>query len=67
VDFPFYLVRFPLKKSSSPDDWAAKVMRNTKASVQDVWHELYYYQYEKGYTKWDIKRFERILKNRFNP
>ncbi len=64
-DFPFYLIQFPLRRMRSPNDWAARVMRKGTATTSDVWHELYYYQYEKGYTKWDVKRFDRILRKRF--
>jgi SAM-dependent methyltransferase len=65
VDFPFYLVRFPVRRLASPKEWAAKVMGRSNANVHQLWNELFYYQYEKGYTKWDIKRFDRILRCRF--
>ena len=64
-DFPFYLIRFPLRKLPSAQKWAARIMAKQDVTVGELWHELYYYQYEKSYSKWDIKRFDRILRKRF--
>src|SRR3989442_227571 len=64
VDYPFYLMKFPLKKMRTPLEWAARVMERDVISVKELWHELYYYGYEKGYTKLDIKRFDKILRHR---
>ncbi len=64
VDYPFYLIRFPLRKMRTAEQWAAKVMGRDVASPQDLWHELYYYRYEKRYDKSDIKAFDRILRLR---
>lgn len=60
VDYPFYLIRFPLRRIKSPLDWASRVIGRRVGSLQELWHELFYYQ-EKGYTKWDIRQFERVL------
>lgn len=65
-DYPFYKMTFPLKTATSIDDWAQRVLQKEGATIEDLWHELYYYQYEKSYTKWDIKRFQRILSKRFD-
>lgn len=63
VDYPFYLTRFPLRRIKSPEDWASRVMKRPVKRLQELWHELFYYQ-EKGYAKSDIKRFEKILRLR---
>ena len=64
ADYPFYLIRFPLRKMRSAQEWASKVIGRDVASLQDLWHELFYYGYEKGYEKHDIKSFDRILRLR---
>lgn len=64
VDYPFYLIRFPLRKMRTAKQWAAKVMGRDIVSLQDLWRELYYYQYEKRYDKSEVKDFERILRLR---
>jgi cyclopropane fatty-acyl-phospholipid synthase-like methyltransferase len=66
ANIPFYLIKFPLRRLRSPEEWAHRVMGDSKSSVEDVWRELYHYQYEKGYSKWDIRRFDRILRERFD-
>ena len=66
VDIPFYMMTFPFKKARSKQEWAAHVLQRKDATLSDLWHELYYYGYEKGYSKWDIKKFERILSMRLN-
>lgn len=64
VDYPFYLMRFPLRKMRTAQQWAAKVMGRDVRSLQDVWQELYYYGYEKAYDKSEVKNFDRILRLR---
>ncbi len=64
VDNPFYLIRFPFRKMQSPEAWVAKVMGRNGASPQDLWHELYYYRYEKRYDKSEVRSFDRILRLR---
>ncbi len=64
VDYPFYLIQFPFRRMRSAEQWAARVMGRNIASLQDLWHELYYYRYEKRYDKSDIQSFDRILRLR---
>ena len=64
VDIPFYMMTFPFRRAKSKSEWAAAVLQRKDVSVLDVGHELYYYQHEKSYSKWDIKRFERTLSMR---
>ena len=54
VDYPFYLIRFPLRRMLAAQEWAAKVMGRDIASLQDLWHELFYYRYEKAYDKPEV-------------
>jgi len=61
VDYPFYLIKFPLRKMKTAGQWASKVMGRDVASLQDLWRELYFYQYEKRYYKTEVKDFDRIL------
>jgi trans-aconitate methyltransferase len=64
ADVPFYRMTFPLTRAASKTKWATSVLLSKDASPDDVWHELFYYQKEKAYTRWDIKRFQRILDKR---
>ena len=66
VDYPFYLIRFPLRRMRTSEEWASRVMGRKVNSVQELWQELLYYTYEKGYRKWDVKKFERILRSRMS-
>jgi hypothetical protein len=64
IDYPFYRMTFPLKKTPSKNHWASHVLENDHSRIMDLWWELYYYEGERCYSKWDIKRFKRILKRR---
>lgn len=64
VDYPFHRMTFPLKKSVSKNHWAAAVLGKRDAHIDDVWHELYYYNFTKGYDKKEIATFSSILSNR---
>jgi Ribosomal protein L11 methyltransferase (PrmA) len=64
VDYPFYRMTFPLKKANNKNHWASHVLGKSNARIEDVWHELFFYEGVKHYTKWDIKRYNRILKIR---
>jgi hypothetical protein len=66
ADYPFYMMTFPLKKATSKSEWAASVLFSREATVDEVWHELYYYQREKRYFKTDIRRLQRILSKRLS-
>jgi len=63
-DYPFYLMRFPVKRMKSPSAWASRVLGRPVKSVEELWWELIHYQYEKAYNTWDIRRFDSILKLR---
>jgi hypothetical protein len=64
VDYPFYLSRFPLRKMRTAQLWASKVMGRDVTSLQDLWHELLFYRYEKRYYKPEVRNFDRILRLR---
>lgn len=66
ADVPFYRMTFPLARATSKTQWAASVLFRKGACPDDAWHELFYYQKEKAYTRWDIKRFQRILDKRLS-
>jgi hypothetical protein len=64
VDYPFYRMTFPLRKANSKNHWASHLLGRSNARIEEVWHELFFYESEKHYTRWDIKRYKRILHNR---
>ena len=64
IDLPFYLMKLPLRRARSKNQWAKAVMRDSKATISDLWYELYYYQYEKFYSKREIEDFVSMLKSR---
>lgn len=61
IDHPFYIHRTPLRKAKSKEEWCPYIGFKNE---QELWHELYYYQYQKGYTKNDIRRFDKMLNER---
>ena len=67
VNYPFYLIRFPLRRMRTAGQWASKVMGRDLGSLQDLWHELLYYGHEKGYEKPEVRTFDRILRLRVKP
>ena len=64
IDYPFYRMTFPLQKAKSRNQWASKVLQKNNVKISNLWHELYYYEYEKGWSKWDTKRYEKLLSAR---
>jgi hypothetical protein len=44
---------FPLENSRSKSEWSPQVLRKENASIDDVWHELFSYEFTKGYL-WKI-------------
>jgi predicted RNA methylase len=64
VVFPFYLMKFPFRKAKTKDQWAKEIMQDDTVTILDLWHELYYYQYEKGYSKKEIEDFDSLLGKR---
>ena len=67
VDYPFYLIRFPLRRMRTAGQWASKVMGRDLGSLQELWHELLYYRHEKGYEKPEVRTFDRILRHHVKP
>ena len=67
VDYPFYLIRFPLRRMRTAGQWASKVMGRDLGSLQELWHELLYYGHEKGYEKPEVRTFDRILRHHVKP
>jgi SAM-dependent methyltransferase len=64
LDYPFYRMTFPLKKALSKNHWATAVLGKLNAHINDVWHELFYYNFAKAYDKKEIDTFRSILSNR---
>ena len=64
VDYPFYLMEFPLVKATTRREWARNVMSQSDATPEDVWNELLYYGNEKFYVTNDIRRFDSMLRTR---
>jgi hypothetical protein len=64
VELPFYLMRFPLRKAESQDQWASSVLGEPDGTVAKLWHELSYYYYEKRYSKGEILHFQVMLSRR---
>jgi hypothetical protein len=64
VDYPFFRMTFPLKKALSKNQWAAAVLGKRDAHINDLWYELFYYNFAKGYDKKEINTFRSILSNR---
>lgn len=64
VDYPFYKMTFPLNMGRSRNEWAAKVLGKENVSSTDVWHEIFHYQFTKGYDRKDIIRLKRMLSKR---
>lgn len=64
IEPPFYLMKFPLRKAKSSNEWASAVLREPNANADQLWHELYYYQHEKRYSKGEILQFISMLRNR---
>lgn len=64
VELPFYLMVYPFRKAPSRDEWAQNVLIESEGTADDLWHELYYYAYEKRYGKDEIRNFRRMLRDR---
>ena len=64
VELPFYLMKFPLHKAGTRDQWAQAVLRDQRATVNQVWHELLYYGSEKNYSKSEVMQFDSLLRSR---
>ena len=64
IDYPFYRMTFPLKKALTKNHWACAVLGKRNAHINDVWHELFYYNFAKDYDKKEIDTFWSILSNR---
>jgi hypothetical protein len=64
IDYPFYRMTFPLRKALSKNHWATAVLGKRGAHINDVWHELFYYNFAKDYDKKELDTFMRILSNR---
>jgi hypothetical protein len=55
------MMSFPLENARSKSEWASQVLGKENTSIDDVWHELFSYEFTKGYSMEDIKRFKTIL------
>jgi len=64
VVFPFYMMKVPFQKARTKDQWARESMQDNTVTISDLWYELYYYQYEKSYSKKEIKEFDSLLGKR---
>jgi hypothetical protein len=54
---------FPLKRARSKKEWTSAVLGRHELA-DDVWHELFYYQFTKGYDEDEISSFKRMLSRR---
>ena len=66
VDYPFYLMTFPVTKAKDKNQWASAILERKNVTPKDVWHELYYYSYQRAYSKSQLKSFGRILSCRLS-
>jgi hypothetical protein len=57
---------FPLENAKSKSEWTSQVLGKENESIDDVWHELFSYEFTKGYSVADIKRFKTILSKRLH-
>lgn len=64
MELPFYLMEFPLHKARSKNHWASIVLGEPHTTISELWHELYYYGYEKQYDKKQIEEFDSMLSSR---
>lgn len=64
IEIPFYLMKFPLRKAKKKNHWASVILGHGNNTISQLWHELYYYGYEKNYSKKEIEEFASILSNR---
>jgi len=64
IDHPFYRMTFPLTLAQTKEQWASVVLGKSHSTPDDLWHELYYYGYEKDYLRSEIRRMQRILARR---
>lgn len=64
VESPFYLMKHPFRKARNKNQWARAVMQDSHVTISDLWYELYYYQYEKFYSKDEIEEFDSLLRKR---
>lgn len=64
IAFPFYMTKFPFRKARTKDQWAREVMQDHTVTISDLWHELYYYRYEKLYSKAEIEEFDSLLRRK---
>lgn len=64
IDYPFYRMTFPLKKSKTRSSWASSVLLQRNMKPENVWHELHYYQYEKAYSLSEIRAYKEMLSKR---
>ena len=61
TDHPFHRMTFPLTRAQSKEQWTSVVLGKNRSAPDDLWYDLYHYDYEKGYSKWDIRRMQNIL------
>lgn len=64
IELPFYLTEYPFRKARSRREWAQTVLMQPRATPEDLWHELYFYGYEKSYGRSEITDFKTMLLNR---
>lgn len=64
IELPFYLMEYPFRKALGRQEWAQSVLLLPGATPEDLWHELYFYGYEKLYGRSEIRDFKAMLLNR---
>jgi len=61
IELPFYRMTYPLVKAKTRAQWVRSVLQDPDTKVEDLWQELAYYSYEKGYTPDEIRYFQSML------
>jgi hypothetical protein len=64
IELPFYLMEYPFRKAPSRQEWAQRVLLQLRATPEELWHELYFYGYEKTYGRDEISDFKAMLLHR---
>ena len=62
IDYPFYRMTFSQGKAINKSQWASIVLDKKKASIEEVWRELFYYDFTKRFYRVIVKKILEDLK-----
>jgi hypothetical protein len=65
IDYPFYRMTFSQGKAMNKSQWASIVLDKKKASIEEVWRQLFYYNFTKRFYRVIVKKILEDLKNSF--